>query len=161
MRLFGYFLWPMSTIAHSKSESIHQHWVRISSLVSAQVGYTGRASNQECWALQSWDGWEQTKVWGAFDGSILWNKQVCFSSGGCREWQVIDGHHLHPDHETENALLHGEPIYWIPDSLTTWSLGSEMIVWPTDQLIVWPSDHVITVQVNLIIPCVGISFLTT
>ena len=29
-----------------------------------QVGYTGRAGHQECWALQSWDGREQTKVGG-------------------------------------------------------------------------------------------------
>ena len=90
-------------------------------------------------------------------------------AGGRRKRQVVDGHHLHLDNATEDAFLHGKPH--ILNHLFTWRK-----IWFHDHLIkktTWPSDHLknlnswppgdenhLILQVNLIIPCVGISFLT-
>ena len=38
----------------------------------------------------------------------LKRRHMCLVSGGRREWQVVDGHHLHPHDEAQDSLLHGK-----------------------------------------------------
>ena len=52
------------------STSLSKRFSLVLNLVPNQVGYPGRAGHQECWAVQPWDGWKQTKVWGASDPAI-------------------------------------------------------------------------------------------